>query len=164
MDDDIDIPAIIDGVVPKDNRETGPSVGEYFLYAILNRMVDPKSKRALGDWYRTTAIGVLRPVDIGELDSERYWAKWDRVTEEHIEEIQRRFFNRIWEIEKPNADCLLFDTTNYYTFMASQTDSELAMRGKNKAGEQLKTSRLGTAGGAGLQAAAVFRGLSRQHA
>ncbi len=134
MDDDINIAAIIDEVVPKDNRETGPSVGEYFLYAILNCMVDPKSKRALGDWYRNTAIGTLRPVDIDELDSERYWAKWDRVTEEHIEEVQRRFFKRIWEIEKPNADCLMFDTTNYYTFMDSQTDSELARRGKNKAG------------------------------
>jgi transposase len=134
MDDDIDIASIIDGVVPMDSRENGPLVGEYFLYAILNRMVDPKSKRALGDWYRNTAIGVMRPVDIEELNSERYWAKWDRVTEEHIEEIQRRFFKRIWEIEKPNADCLIFDTTNYYTFMASETDSELARRGKNKAG------------------------------
>jgi transposase len=134
MDEDINIAAIIDDVVPRDNRETGPSIGEYFLYAILNRMVDPKSKRALSDWYRTTAIGILRPVDIDELDSERYWAKWDRVTQDHIEEIQRRFFRRIWDIEKPNADCLMFDTTNYYTFMDSQTDSELAKRGKNKAG------------------------------
>jgi transposase len=28
----------------------------------------------------------------------------------------------------------LFDTTNYYTYMASHTESDLAMRGKNKAG------------------------------
>jgi transposase len=134
MDTDIDIASIIDDVVPKDVRETGPSVGEYFLYAILNQMVDSRSKRALPEWYGNTAIGVIRPVDVEELSSERYWAKWDRVGEEHIEEIQRRFFKRIWEIEKPDADCLLFDTTNYYTFMASETDSDLAKRGKNKAG------------------------------
>jgi len=30
---------------------------------------------------------------------------------------------------------LLFDTTNYYTYMAGHTESELAMRGKNKAGK-----------------------------
>jgi hypothetical protein len=35
---------------------------------------------------------------------------------------------------KPKSDCLLFDTTNYYTFMSSHTDSELSRRGKNKAG------------------------------
>jgi len=134
MDADIDIASIIDDVVPKDARETGPSVGEYFLYAILNRMVDPRSKRALPEWYGNTAIGVIRPVDVEELSSDRYWAKWDRVSQDHIEEIQRRFFRRIWEVEHPDADCLLFDTTNYYTFMDSQTHSELARRGKNKAG------------------------------
>jgi TolB-like protein len=32
----------------------------------------------------------------------------------------------------PAADCLLFDTTNYYTFMASHTPSEIARRVKNK--------------------------------
>ncbi len=134
MDVDIDIASIIDDVVPKDARETGPSVGEYFLYAILNQMVEPRSKRALPEWYANTAMGVIRPVDTEELSSERYWAKWDRVSREHIEEIQRRFFQRIWEVEKPDADCLLFDTTNYYTFMASENESELAKRGKNKAG------------------------------
>lgn len=134
MDVDIDIASIIDDVVPKDARETGPSVGEYFLYAILNQMVEPRSKRALPEWYANTAMGIIRPVDTEELSSERYWAKWDRVSQEHIEEIQRRFFQRIWEVEKPDADCLLFDTTNYYTFMASENESELAKRGKNKAG------------------------------
>ena len=134
MDADIDIASIIDDVVPKDARETGPSVGEYFLYAILNRMVAPRSKRALPEWYANSAIGVIRPVNVEELSSDRYWAKWDRVSQDHIEEIQRRFFRRIWEVEQPDADCLLFDTTNYYTFMDSQTDSELARRGKNKAG------------------------------
>src|SRR5208337_710908 len=102
MDADLGIASIIDEVVPKDPRETGPSVGEYFLYAILNRMVAPCSKRALPEFYANTAIGVIRPVDVDELTSERYWAKWDRVSQEHIEEIQRRFFKRIWEVEKPN--------------------------------------------------------------
>ncbi len=37
-------------------------------------------------------------------------------------------------MESPSADCLLFDTTNYYTFMASHTESEIACRGKNKVG------------------------------
>lgn len=81
-----------------------------------------------------SAINLIRPVDAGALSSERYWSKWDRVSPEHIEEIQRRFFKRIWEAEEPDADCLLFDTTNYYTFLASHSESELARRGKNKAG------------------------------
>jgi len=68
-----------------------------------------------------------------ELTSKWYWEKWDRVSEDSLREIARTFFARLWELESPRADYLLFDTTNYYTFMASTTDSHLAQRGKNKA-------------------------------
>ncbi|MBN1129445.1 MAG: IS1634 family transposase [Chitinispirillaceae bacterium] len=59
---------------------------------------------------------------------------WERVSEKHINQIAERFFERLWEVKKPEADCMLFDTTNDYTFMASETESQLAVRGKNKAG------------------------------
>lgn len=134
MDEDVKLVSIVDQVVPSNSREKGPSVGEYFLYAVLNRMVDATSKRALPDWYEGTAIQSIRPVDTEALTSQRYWAKWDRVSTEAVEEIGRRFFKRIWELEQPSADCVMFDTTNYYTFMASDTTSELAQRGHNKAG------------------------------
>lgn len=134
MDKDVDFSEIVNSVVPAKPRELGPSVGEYFLFAVLNRMVEAKSKRALPDWYESTAIQSIRPADVKALDSERYWAKWDRVSPQQIEEIGKRFFAKIWEIEKFSADCVLFDTTNYYTFMASDTESEPAKRGKNKEG------------------------------
>jgi transposase len=135
IDRDIDLCGIVDSVVPKAERETGPSIGEYFLYCVLNRMVQAVSKNKLADWYRKTAIQHIRPVDLDELTSKRYWEKWDRVSETELQTIARRFFERLWQIESPTADCLLFDTTNYYTYMASQTDSKLAQRGKNKAGK-----------------------------
>jgi transposase len=135
IDRDIDLCGIVDSIVPRAQRETGPSVGKYFLYCVLNRMVQAVSKNKLADWFRKTAIQHIRPVDLDELTSKRYWEKWDRVNETDLRSIARRFFERIWQVETPSADCLLFDTTNYYTYMASQTDSELAQRGKNKAGK-----------------------------
>ena len=134
LDQGIDLAGIVDAVVPRAARETGPTVGEYFLYAVWNRMVEARSKRALPKWYRSTAVQHIRPVDIEELTSERYWEKWDRVKKADLERIARRFFERVWELERPEADCLLFDTTNCYTFMSSTTPSKLARRGKNKAG------------------------------
>jgi transposase len=134
MDSDIDLAGIIDDVITPAQREKGPSVGEYFLYCVLNRMVEPKSKNMLADWYRSTAIQHIRPVEIEELSSMRYWEKWNRVSEEELKTIAWRFFRKIWDAEGIDTDCLLFDTTNYYTFMASDTNSELARRGKNKAG------------------------------
>jgi transposase len=133
LNQDIDICAMVDAVIPPGDREKGPRIGEYFLYCIWNRMVEAVSKNKLAKWYKRTAIQHIRPVDINELTSKRYWEKWNRVTETSLREIARAFFARLWEIESPSADCLLFDTTNYYTFMASNTQSELARRGKNKA-------------------------------
>jgi len=98
-------------------------------------MVDACSKRALPNWYGSTAIQFIRPVDIETLTSQRYWAKWERVKQKDIEKIASLFFKRIVEIEKPQSDAFLFDTTNYYTYMASETESELAQRGKNKEGK-----------------------------
>ena len=134
LNSEIDIVSIIDKIIPRHPAETGPTVGEYFLYCIWNRMIDPKSKNKLSEWYAHTAIQHVRPVDINELSSQRYWEKWERVSEKHIEKVAQQFFEQLWSVEKFDADCLLFDTTNYYTFMASETESDLAVRGKNKQG------------------------------
>jgi len=134
MDEDIGLSAIIDGVVPRAPRETGPSIGEYFLYCVWNRMIEAVSKNRLSQWYDRTAIQQIRPVDISDLSSKRYWEKWDRVSEKDLKTITQLFFKKIWELESPDADCLLFDTTNYYTFLASDTPSDLARRGKSKDG------------------------------
>jgi len=131
---DIDLCAIVDAVIPRADREKGPTIGEYFLYCIWNRMVEAVSKNKLTKWFKHTAIQHIRPVDINELTSKRYWEKWDRVSETSLRKIAKEFFARLWQLESPSADCLLFDTTNYYTFMASHTQSDLARRGKNKAG------------------------------
>jgi transposase len=135
IDSELDIAGLIDSVIPGSDQETGPSVGEYFLYAVLNRMVEPRSKRALPEWYDSTAIQHIRPVDINALTSQRFWKKWDRVEQKQLEQIAALFFKKVAELEPGTADCFMFDTTNYYTFLASGTESELAQRGKNKEGK-----------------------------
>jgi len=135
MDQDINLASIIDSVALPAEREKGPSIGEYFLYCVWNRMIEAVSKNKLAGWYHNTAIQHIRPVAIKQLTSQRFWEKWDRVSQAYTEEIARRFFSRVWEVESPDADCLLFDTTNYYTFMSGQTNSDLAVRGHNKSGK-----------------------------
>ena len=134
MDKDIELATIIDEIVPRAARETGPSVGQYFLYCAWNRMIEAVSKNRLSQWYGRTAVQQICPIDIGELTSQRYWEKWDRVSEKTLQTITQRFFKRIWQLDSPHSDCLLFDTTNYYTFLASDTPSDLARRGKSKDG------------------------------
>lgn len=123
---------LIDSIVPRVKREKGPSVGEYFFYAWVNRLVAPKSKRALEEWYKKTAIQQLRPVAIEDLTSQRYWQKWDRVSAEDVDRIGEAFFQRVWQTQEVSPEGVLFDTTNLFTYMASGTRSDLCQRGKNK--------------------------------
>jgi len=131
----IDTIGLIDGIVARSPHETGPTIGEYFFFAWANRLIDPKSKRALPDWYRSTAIDEIRPVDVDELTSQRFWEKWDRVTPEQVDAIGRAFFKRVWTLQPLPPECLLFDTTNYYTYLSSPTPSDLCARGHNKEGK-----------------------------
>ncbi len=134
IDHEIDLAGLIDTVVPKGAKESGPSVGEYFLYAVFNRMIDACSKRSMPDWYAGTAIQQIRPVAVSELTSQRFWEKWDRVDEDALQKIADLFFAKLAALEPPSSDCFLFDTTNYFTFMASDTNSLLCRRGNNKEG------------------------------
>lgn len=134
LEKELDTIGIIDSIVPRGKKETGPTIGEYFYYGWVNRIINPRSKRALPDWYKHTAVQNIRPVDLKELTSQRYWEKFDRVSEKNVEEIAKAFFGRVWEKQSTPAEFLLFDTTNYYTFMNSKTDSELCQRGHNKEG------------------------------
>jgi len=135
-DKDLDLCSLIDEIIPPADREKGPSIGEYFLYCVWNRMVEAVSKNKLSDWYKRTAIQHIRPVDLNELSCKRYWDKWNRVDDKTLNKIILKFFEQVWQVDTPSSDCLLFDTTNYYTFMGSQTDSEIACRGKNKEGRR----------------------------
>lgn len=126
---------ITDAIVPNNSREKGPTVGEYFFYAWANRLIEPKSKNTIGEWFNRTSIDSLRNVKTRDLNSKRYWDKWDRVSREHVEAIGKAFFQRVWEKYPQAPECVLFDTTNYYSYIASDTDSELFERGYNKAGK-----------------------------
>ncbi len=85
-------------------------------------------------WYKGTAIQHIRPVDINALTSQLFWENWNHVSAEQLRRIAAEFLRRISLVEPTSSDCFMFDTTNYYTFMASDTASDLAQRGKNKEG------------------------------
>ncbi len=135
LEKQLDTIGLIDRIIPPSPKEKGPSVGEYFFYAWANRLIEPKSKRALSDWYQHTAVQEIRPVHLRELTSQRYWEKWNRVKSDDVEKIAHAFFEKVWQLQKLPPECLLFDTTNYYTYMGSHTESELCERGHNKAGK-----------------------------
>jgi len=133
VEKEVDLAGIVNGIVTQDSDDA-PSVGEYFLYAVYNRMIQACSKRAMPEWYKPTAIQHIRPVKAAELNSQMFWLKWNQVEEQQLQRIAKAFLRHTSELEPSSSDCYMFDTTNYYTYMASDTESALAQRGKNKEG------------------------------
>lgn len=119
---------------PPPRRRTQLSVGQYLVLAAINRALKPQSKRAFYDgWYRESVLSRIWKGRRTELTSQRFWDHMDRVEEEHIEKIQQDVLARLAERFPLGRDTILYDTTNFFTFIDSFNDrSELAQRGNNK--------------------------------
>ena len=122
---------LINKVSPK--REQGPTVGHYIILAALNRAIEPLSKLAIGNWYEQTILRRLWGFDKSAFTSQRFWDHMDRLSEQDIEDIQERLVPHIEKEFGIDARILLYDTTNFFTFLATTNDrSDLAQRGHSK--------------------------------
>jgi transposase len=111
-----------------------PSVGEYILLAALNRAIEPHSKRAFAHWYERTSLKRLLPFASVKLSSQRFWDAMDQVSPGACQEIFHRVAKRAVEQFSIADEAVCFDTTNFFTFIASDNGrTELARRGRNKA-------------------------------
>jgi len=123
---------LIDEAVPK--REQGPSVGHYLTLAALNRALAPCSKLAIGDWYEQTVLRRLWRFDKSAFTSQRFWDHMSMVSPSAIEAIQAALAPRIQKEFGLDAEVLLYDTTNFFTFLSTANERcPIAQRGHNKA-------------------------------
>lgn len=123
---------LIDEVVPK--REQGPSVGRYMLLAAINRALAPCSKLAMGEWYGQTVLKRLWRHPSSAFSSQRFWDHMDMVSGEAIAEMEERLAERIVSVFGLSHSLLLYDTTNFYTFIATGNGrAGLPARGHSKA-------------------------------
>jgi transposase len=122
---------LINEICPK--REQGPTVGHYIILATLNRALDPLSKLAIGNWYEQTVLRRLWGFDKSAFTSQRFWDHMNRISEKDIKNIQEQLIPRIEKEFRIDARILLYDTTNFFTFLATANDrSLLAQRGHSK--------------------------------
>ena len=129
---------IIDNRIVKRERRETLSIGYYFLFAIINRMQHTVSKNKISDWHRKYDLRTIFGIEIDhhKFTSDAYWQRWNRVKLDNIESISNEFFIRCCKlsgIEFRSSACA-YDTSNFFLFMSSTIDSELAEREKNKQG------------------------------
>jgi len=127
---ELNIVRTIDRYVGK--RDQGLSCGQYILLAALNRAVAASSKSSLYEWYRKTVLYRLLPASKRSLASQRFWDHMSYLDESTIAKIEEDLTGRLIEHFKVDLQTLLFDATNFDTFIDTQTKADLPQRGHAK--------------------------------
>lgn len=124
---------IINKHAPK--RKQGPTVGHYIVLAAINRVLKPKSKARIGQWYGQTILQKQWKYPVSAFTSQRFWDHMDGLDEKQLTAIERDITRCVIERYDINLDCLLYDTTNFFTWIDSFNDrADLPQRGKSKVG------------------------------
>jgi transposase len=126
----LDLVPLLDSLFPK--RRHGLSCGHYLLLAAINRAVAPTSKVHLADWYRHTILTRLLPADPALLSSQNFWNHMDLITADQILEFERQMTQRLIERFQLDLRALVYDGTNFFSYINTRTPSELPQRGHNK--------------------------------
>lgn len=121
---------IIDSVAPK--RKQGVSVGMYILTAAINRAVAPSSKSGLKDWYETTALPYITGLKPPLFTAQNFWNNTD-LSEGQLQLIEDRILQKSIEVFHLDPTSLVYDATNFFTYIDTMNPSDLAKRGHDKA-------------------------------
>ena len=129
----LDAIAVIDSVVDAAPVSGGVSVGTYLGLAAVNRVCEPRSKRAFVQWWTGTALGRITRIPVGALDHRRFWDAMDAVTVAQLEQIEAALTRRMIEVFGLDTHALILDMTNFATFIDSGNQrAPIAQRGKAK--------------------------------
>jgi len=127
---ELGVVGIIDRFAPKRNQ--GPSVGEYMLIAAINRAVAPRSKRQIGEWYGQTSLSRWLKARPEHLSSQRFWDHMGYLSEEEIRKIEAELTKAMVKLYSLDLRSLVYDTTNFFTWIDTSSEVELPQRGHNK--------------------------------
>jgi transposase len=109
------------------------TAGITLLLAAIGRVCSPTSKRSWREWAEKTSLAHLLRISIGKIDSQHFWDLMDCIPEDAIEKIEEEILKNVFEQYPIEGGTLLYDTTNFYTFIDTTNDRcEIAQRGKNK--------------------------------
>lgn len=126
----LDVVNIINHHVGK--RSQGISVGEYMLLAAINRAIAPTSKSKIADWYGGTVLKRLFRYKQDQLTSQRFWDNMNLLKQEHIAAIEADLTAKIVKEFEIDLECLLYDATNFFTYVDTNTECKLPQRGHCK--------------------------------
>ena len=114
-------------------KNHGLTVGQTLTLISIGRACHATSKSGFAQWARTTTLGELANTDVEHLTSQHFWDQMDQVPVKALAPIEREIVRHVLDQLELTVDTLLFDATNFFTFIAStNVRPTLAARGHNK--------------------------------
>ena len=122
---------------------SGPGPAHYLLHAAIHRIGDPGPKTEVSNWYEQTILASEWGFPAERFTSQAFWDAFEQIlpessaplapAEDPLDHAQLRFLGLWKEKQLVGRRLLAYDTTNFYTYMAStNTRNHLAQRGHNK--------------------------------
>lgn len=122
---------IIDDVAGKRNQ--GLPVSVSILLAAINRAVVATSKNSFFEWFdRTVLYKIFPAANAKNLSSQGFWNNMAALDDDKIRRIEDDVAKQVVEHYNIDLECLLFDNTNFFTYLDTANPSALAKRGKSK--------------------------------
>lgn len=139
--DEFQVPALVDAAVAAAGARVqvrdGLTVGQSLTAAAIARLCQPSSKRAVAGWAAGTSLPQWLGVQAPVLTSQHFWDQMAVVPVPAIAEAELRVVERILAREAVTPRVLAYDTTNFFTYVAStNAKSTLPQRGRNKQGRR----------------------------
>ena len=118
---------------------SAPSAAHYVLLAAIHRICQPGPKTEVAAWYRHSILSALWDFAPQRFTSQAFWDTFEPILPEDqqdlppeqdpLEQAQLRLLGLWKEKQLVSRRLLAYDTTNFYTYIAStNTRNQLAQR------------------------------------
>jgi transposase len=130
---DLGVAALIDEAAGPRPAGLPLSPGTYLALSVLNRVVDPCSKRGFAQWWRTTASDRFTKIPTSALDHRRFWDAMHAVPIPALARIEEKLALGVCARFELDTSSVALDMTNFATFIDTGNDkAPIAQRGKPK--------------------------------
>jgi len=114
-------------------RGQGLPVSDSILLAAINRAVMPTSKNSFYGWFQDTVLpSYFKIANRRSLSSQGFWNNIDQLDEKTIRAIEDDITKKVVRQFEIKTECLLFDNTNFFTYIDTDNPAALAARGHSK--------------------------------
>lgn len=136
---ELDVAGRIDRALEQAGRRVqqrdGLTVGQTLLAGIIGRACAPRSKRAFANWAQSTLLPEWMDFSAPDLTSQHFWEQMHAVPVKILGTIEQELVAEVIRIEQLQVQALAYDTTNFYTHIASTNlKPQLPQRGHHKQG------------------------------